>query len=214
MSDVKSGNNTIKRRGRRNADTVSGREVLLSAAMSAFAKQGYDGASLRKIAAEAGVDMALVARLFGSKAELWQAVVLALAQQQKPYRETVDDIREQYENQPQVAFRVFVETFTDLCFACPELEAFFMQETTNPNERLEFIKSELVNPFMNSCLPLVNWLSDMQVIKVSNSELYLKMLFAAISVPIFSYETLKGQQVASLRQEIIEQALRAFGANK
>ncbi len=213
MSDVESGNNTVKRRGRRSADAVSGREVLLSAAMSTFAKQGYDGASLRSIATQAGVDMALVARLFGSKAELWQAVVLALAEQQKPYRETVDGIREQYDNEPEIAFTVFIETFTDLCFACPELEAFFVQETTNPNERLEFIKSELVNPFMSSCLPLVNWLSGKQVIKVSNPELYLKMLFAAISVPIFSYETLKGQQVVSLRQEIIEQALKTFGAN-
>jgi len=54
------------KRGRRAGNQPSGRALLIAAAMSAFARQGFDGASLRGIAAEAGVHMALTARLFGA----------------------------------------------------------------------------------------------------------------------------------------------------
>ena len=43
--------------------------------MHRFAKEGYDGASLREIASDAGVDAALVSRYFGSKEELFVEVL-------------------------------------------------------------------------------------------------------------------------------------------
>ncbi len=52
-------------RGRRPTGVVSGREVLLAAALSAFARNGYEATSLRTIAADADVEKALVARLYG-----------------------------------------------------------------------------------------------------------------------------------------------------
>jgi AcrR family transcriptional regulator len=62
------------RTGRRGGDSRS-REAILDAARRLFAERGYDGASLRAIAAEAGVDVALVAHFFGSKAQLLTASV-------------------------------------------------------------------------------------------------------------------------------------------
>ncbi|MFP4635273.1 MAG: helix-turn-helix domain-containing protein, partial [Nitriliruptoraceae bacterium] len=46
---------------------------MLSAARRRFARDGYDGASIRAIAAEAGVDPALVHHYFGPKRELFRA---------------------------------------------------------------------------------------------------------------------------------------------
>jgi AcrR family transcriptional regulator len=57
------------RTGRRPGDS-STREAILRAAGELFAERGYDGASMRAIAAEAGVDAALVVHFFGSKASL------------------------------------------------------------------------------------------------------------------------------------------------
>jgi AcrR family transcriptional regulator len=57
------------RTGRRRGDSGT-REAILAAARLLFAERGYDGASMRAIAAEAGVDVALVAHFFGSKAGL------------------------------------------------------------------------------------------------------------------------------------------------
>lgn len=53
------------------------RETILVAARDAFAEQGYDGASIRLIAARAYVDPALVHHYFGTKAQLFRAAVRA-----------------------------------------------------------------------------------------------------------------------------------------
>jgi AcrR family transcriptional regulator len=60
----------VARSGRRpgNQDT---REAILSAARDAFAERGYDAASIRLIAAAAGVDPALVHHYFGTKDQLF-----------------------------------------------------------------------------------------------------------------------------------------------
>lgn len=60
----------MPRTGRRPG--VSGsRETILAAARSSFARHGYDGATIRDIAASAGVDPALVRHYFGSKERLF-----------------------------------------------------------------------------------------------------------------------------------------------
>ncbi|KAB1908864.1 MULTISPECIES: TetR/AcrR family transcriptional regulator [unclassified Micromonospora] len=63
-----------RRTGRRpgNPDT---REGILAAARAAFAERGFDAASIRSIAAAAGVDPALVHHYFGTKEELFRATV-------------------------------------------------------------------------------------------------------------------------------------------
>jgi AcrR family transcriptional regulator len=57
------------------AADVDNRSRLLHAATDAFAESGYEGASLRAIADNAGVSFQLIAYYFGSKEELWVATV-------------------------------------------------------------------------------------------------------------------------------------------
>ena len=65
-----------RRSGRRpgNQDT---RASILEAARSIFAEKGYDKASIRGIAGDAGVDPALVHHYFGTKEKLFLAVMNA-----------------------------------------------------------------------------------------------------------------------------------------
>jgi AcrR family transcriptional regulator len=63
-----------RRSGRRPADSGT-RDLIESAARRQFAANGYDRTSLRSIAAEAEVDPALVSYFFGSKQQLFVAVV-------------------------------------------------------------------------------------------------------------------------------------------
>jgi AcrR family transcriptional regulator len=63
------------RRGGRRPGTSGTREAILAAASRHFAEHGYDRASLRSIAAEAGVDQKLIAHFFGSKQQLFVAAV-------------------------------------------------------------------------------------------------------------------------------------------
>jgi AcrR family transcriptional regulator len=70
-------NNTIRTprpRGRRpGASETKG--AIREAARRRFLDAGYEGASLRSIAAEAGVDVALISYYFGSKRELFAAAM-------------------------------------------------------------------------------------------------------------------------------------------
>jgi len=62
------------RTGRRPGNSGS-REAILDAATRLFAEHGYVATSLRAIAAEAGVDAALIIHFFGTKAKLLTAAV-------------------------------------------------------------------------------------------------------------------------------------------
>ena len=60
----------VKRRGRRPGPSGT-REGIAQAARRQFAALGYDRTTIRSVAAEAGVDPALVAHFFGSKQRLF-----------------------------------------------------------------------------------------------------------------------------------------------
>jgi AcrR family transcriptional regulator len=60
--------------GRRPGDADT-RGAILAAARDEFARGGYDGATIRGIAAGAGVDPALVHHYFGTKDDLFEAAI-------------------------------------------------------------------------------------------------------------------------------------------
>ncbi len=65
---------TTRRRGRPKGESGS-RELIVVAAEHEFGEHGYDGATIRAIAARAGVDPALVHHYFGTKADLFAEVI-------------------------------------------------------------------------------------------------------------------------------------------
>ena len=62
------------RTGRRAGETRT-RELILDAARTQFGRSGYQGATIRAIAAEAGVDPALVHHFYGTKERLFVAAM-------------------------------------------------------------------------------------------------------------------------------------------
>ncbi|GAB2660779.1 TetR family transcriptional regulator [Gordonia jinhuaensis] len=73
---VNSDSSVVKKRPPgRPAGEGANREAILDAAKRLFADRGYDGASMRAIAAQAGVDPALIRHFFTDKEGLFAAVV-------------------------------------------------------------------------------------------------------------------------------------------
>lgn len=66
---------TPRRRGRPRGGESGARERILQAAVEEFGEHGYDPATIRGIAARAGVDSALVHHYFGTKADLFAEAV-------------------------------------------------------------------------------------------------------------------------------------------
>ena len=62
---------------RRARDAAATRGALLAAAQRLFGQKGYERTTTREIGVAAGVDPALIARYFGSKADLYLAAVAA-----------------------------------------------------------------------------------------------------------------------------------------
>jgi AcrR family transcriptional regulator len=63
--------------GIRRRDAAATRQALLDAARDLFGTQGYEATTLREIGERAGADPALIARYFGSKAELFSHAMAA-----------------------------------------------------------------------------------------------------------------------------------------
>jgi AcrR family transcriptional regulator len=63
-----------KRTGRRPGNSAT-REDILQSARTLFAERGYEGTTIRAIAAHAGVDGALVHHFFGTKEKVFSAVI-------------------------------------------------------------------------------------------------------------------------------------------
>ncbi len=73
-SEVPLGSQKAHRSGRPR-DAAASKEALLQAAQILFGKQGFDGTTIREIGEQAGVDASLIARYFGSKADLYIAAL-------------------------------------------------------------------------------------------------------------------------------------------
>jgi AcrR family transcriptional regulator len=61
----------------RSRDAAASKDALLRAAQTLFGQQGFEGTTIREIGEQAGVDASLIARYFGSKADLYIAAVIA-----------------------------------------------------------------------------------------------------------------------------------------
>jgi len=61
----------------RPRNAVATKQALLDAAQELFGQLGFDGTTIRKIGERAGVDHALIARYYGSKADLYIAALVA-----------------------------------------------------------------------------------------------------------------------------------------
>jgi AcrR family transcriptional regulator len=64
----------------RPRNAAASKQALLEAAQSLFGERGFEGTTIRDIGNIAGVDPALIARYYGSKADLYIATLVAEAQ--------------------------------------------------------------------------------------------------------------------------------------
>ena len=91
-------------RGGRRPGRPETREHVLLAAREAFATSGFAGATMRQIAASAGVDPALIHHYFGSKRQLFMEAVRAPDDPQVVMRSVLDGDRDNAGRRMVVAF--------------------------------------------------------------------------------------------------------------
>src|SRR5262249_29282325 len=121
------------------------REKIIKAASRAFARNGYDGASIRAIVAEAEVNQAAINYHFGSKEGLYRAVLQAAL-----HALMKDDERPQNNLPPEAALRRFVRRQLRPMIARDELSEYvriFNRETLKPSPIFRKFMAREAAPF-------------------------------------------------------------------
>lgn len=137
------------------------RQRLLDAALQAFATGGYDATSLRKVAAGAACDVSMVAHYFGSKLELWQAIVDTVAARIEADRERLAALLYAPDVDVGQRLRGGVEHLFDEIAAHQQFARLILRELTDDSERAFYVEERLLRPSLELYAPL--WSEAMQV---------------------------------------------------
>jgi TetR/AcrR family transcriptional regulator len=166
-------------RGRPRKSEDPKQDEILRAARREFAQSGYEGTNLRRIAADAGVDVALIAHHFGSKLDLWKATVDSLATRLSGVTEEMPGASSDAHVVGRIrrALRRYIETISDM----PELGMVVTQEMQFSGERRDYVYERLVKPRHDQLVPLIREAIAAGVIRPQDPDLLFFLLVTSIS---------------------------------
>lgn len=120
------------------------RQRILNAACELFGARGFEGAAIRDIETHSGVNRGLIAYHFGTKEDLWKAVVDFY------FTEYRDEMRAQHDVlgalDATTRARVTIRNFVRLSARRPHLGKLMVQENLNPTWRLDWIIERYLKP--------------------------------------------------------------------
>jgi TetR/AcrR family transcriptional regulator len=131
--------NRIKRKLGKQPRDVSEKtkEAVLKAALKVFAQEGFHNAKLRDIASITGTTHSLIRHHFGSKEDLWKAVVdYGLNLQEN----NILSILKSHESvHPVELFREFLQSYISTIAKNPELSKILLHDNSRSSPHLDYI---------------------------------------------------------------------------
>jgi TetR/AcrR family transcriptional regulator len=113
------------------------KQTVLKAALKIFAQEGFSRTRLRDIAALAGTTHSLIRHHFGSKDELWKAVVdYGLDLQEK---KILKMIKSRVSGDPVELFKDFIRSFVSTVSKNPELSKIMLHDNSRTSLHLEYL---------------------------------------------------------------------------
>ena len=126
------------------AQTSGSRERILEASLEAFAKNGFDGATTRGIAARAGVNLGLIKYYFDGKLKLWRAAVeLAFKELRTAVGGTPDD-GEMFSERERI--EGMIRRYVGFVAAHPEFVRIMHDEGKRKGPRMRWLVDRYVRP--------------------------------------------------------------------
>jgi AcrR family transcriptional regulator len=172
----------VRKRGRPTAETPSKREAILHAARAAFAKSGFAGANLREIAARADADVALISHHFGSKLDLWKAVIDTMGAEFEDWSREVRRATPAEDARRPLA--VLVVDFIRHASKTPDLGLLLAFEVGQPGERADYIYDRVISLHRAAFLPAIREAIARGEIPEQDPEFCFTVLMASISMPL------------------------------
>lgn len=115
---------------------------IRDAALTVFARDGYDGASLMDIAAMADTGHPLLLYHFGSKEALWRQVMAHIFEELKSNYSAVVDLSRDLSGAD--GLKMFIRAFVQFSARHPERVILVLAEMRADSERLEWLATEYI----------------------------------------------------------------------
>ena len=158
--------------------------MLLRAAQSSFAQSGFKATSIREIARSAGVNHALIIHRFGSKEELWRAVMDRLQEYLEPMIRDLRRLQEasqtKVKERVEAAFRILVAT---VCGE-PDCGLLLSRIASERGEAFDVLVEKLLRPFHDAFYPLLEEAMEVGTIAKQDPEMLYFMVFNAVIASI------------------------------
>jgi AcrR family transcriptional regulator len=187
---------------RREANVEATRTALLAAARKHFAREGFSGAEIGRIAADARVTTGAVYHHFAGKKELFQAVAEQLESEILAAAAGVD------EADPLRRLRLGFETLIDIC-AVPDIQRIIFVEAPQVIGPEAWRKIELRYAY-GALRNVLIALRDGDVIKSYPADLVARMLLALLRET--SAEILRAKRAPNVRKEVSALVTDVFDA--
>ena len=144
--------NQSKKPGRPSKNARKTSEDIFHAGLQRFSAQGYDETSLRQIAEDARVDASLIVYQYGSKLELWQAIITRQGQ----------DLHEQFDRaegimsalNPATVLRHAMESFVDFLVSRPTVPQLLLRDLSSNDERTDWLLKSMTMPLQSHFMSL------------------------------------------------------------
>jgi AcrR family transcriptional regulator len=169
-----------RRRQHRSVDT---RKKILAAALTEFARRGFDGVSTRSVATAAGVLHPLVNYHFKSKEGLWRAVLV----------ETVGGFMSRFNKRiaglrgvdDVTKLRLVQEDLVRFSAENPDFHLLMSQEARRSSKQLNWIVKEFVRPYFTEVTALIR-VAQRQGRYAAGDPYHLQYLFIGATTRIYS----------------------------
>lgn len=139
-----------RRRGRPSRDAMAmPREEILRRAFNAFASDGYDGVSLRSLAAACGISDSLISHHFGSKQRLWEEAADSMFQPlYDQLLALLDALAAVQGNNAVAVLQNNLPQALKLVAADPVMLQFLFRDGEGDNPRGEYLRTRYVRPYL------------------------------------------------------------------
>lgn len=166
---------------RRSQET---RSKILKAALVEFASSGFEGVSVREIAARAGVNHTLISHHFGGKEALWKAIAEWVF---KNYNKQSLDRKNALKGlEPSVLIRILLKDFIEFSAKFPDFYRFMMQANQNDSERLNWLVDRFLRKGADDELSIIKQAQDLGLMPEGDS-LHMRYLFIGAATSIFTF---------------------------
>ena len=192
-----------RRRGRPARDdrpVEETRDAILTAALQAFARQGFDGVSLREIASAAGVEHSLVRYHYADKSGLWRAAMTHLVGLMDAHMLEAWAVARMQE--PLARFRTMLAAYVRYCARHPEHARIMVHEAMGQSDRVAWIATHIIAPQHRRIATLLQILMDEGHIAPGPVRPLIYILSAAAQVPF----TLAGEAHAAYGVDTTDEA--------